>query len=178
MDINVLAYKPVIDKVLAKLKVKSGQKEDMTQECYIALLERQKHLEHGIEIGRGEAYATSICTSRIWDIWKKDNQSRTGHKVRPHLRFDSLSDPRAHRRASKVAAITQENTPQEDKMLAYLDDAILTLPFEVYQVIHQIFILGKTQVQAAESLGISERTVRTRSHRGVSQLRKYFEVEE
>ena len=74
MDINVLDYKPVIDKVLTKLKVKTGQKEDMTQECYIALLERSQHLENGVEIGQAEAYATSICTSRIWDIWKKENQ--------------------------------------------------------------------------------------------------------
>jgi RNA polymerase sigma factor (sigma-70 family) len=175
MDINILEYKPVIDNVLAKLKVKKSQREDMTQECYVALLEKQHHLEHGILLGRGEAYASSICSSRVRDVWRKENQTRPEHKEKHHLKFDSLSDPRVYRKAIKISI------PKEEELeltTAELESGILSLPFDEYRVVYEIYVQGKTQPQVAKDLGISERTVWDRNQRGIKLLKKYFEVED
>ena len=63
MDIDVLEYKSVIERVLSRLKIPADQREDLSQECYVALLEKKHHVQKGIDKGRGEAYAARICES-------------------------------------------------------------------------------------------------------------------
>lgn len=174
MEIDITKYDPVISGILSKLKVKKQDREDMTQECYVALLEKRKHLERGIELGTAASFAASICRSRITDIWRKNNQQQPGHKTKPDLRFDSLTDPRVHRKAIKIidpnADIGWEATSWE------LDDALFSLPFDEFRVLYEIFVESKTQDQVAQSLGITPRMVGTRQQKGIEGLKKYFGV--
>ena len=170
--IDVTKYKPVIDRVLAKLRVKPGQKEDMVQECYVALLEKIKHIEHGLETSRDEELATTICWSRVVDVWRKENQSHPNHKEKIEVRISSLSDPRIYQKAIKV--ISPEVGENREVTTWELEDALLKLPFEDYRVLHELYAEDKTLEATSTTLGLTVDQVRVRKDRGVKALRKYF----
>lgn len=168
---DILQFQPVIADVLRKLKVKRQQKDDFTQECYLALLEKKKHLEHGIEIGDGDNYAAVICRSKIKNIWRKEKDTKAdGERVR----LDSLSEPRIWRKAAKLGAkdlsLEKDITPQQ------LESGLLSLPFDEYRVIYEIFILGKEKGKVADDIGVDVKTIWNRTQRGIAGLQKYFEV--
>jgi RNA polymerase sigma factor (sigma-70 family) len=174
MEVDITTYQPVILDVLKKMKVPKNEREDMTQECYVALLEKHKHLKHGVEIGDGNNYAATICRSRIGDVLRRQTQAKKGrNNPKPH--FDSMSDPRTLRRVLKIGEPVIDDdpnaTPEE------MEKAILSLDFDEYMVIYELFVLGKTQDTVAKDLGISPRTVWTRSQKGIISLKKYFGVE-
>ncbi len=173
MDIDITKYAPIIADILLKLKVPKSEREDMTQECYVALLEKQKHLEHGIEVGDENNYAATICKSRMRNVRRKENQSQE-YKPHPEIHFDSLSDPRVYRKAAKIG-MPKEDDPEATS--SELDAAILTLPFDEYRVVYELFVSGKTHAQVAKELGIDPKTVWNRSQRGIKMLKEYFEVE-
>jgi RNA polymerase sigma factor (sigma-70 family) len=175
MEVDITKYAPVISKILTKLKVKKQDREDLTQECYLALLEKHKHLVRGIELGTENSFATSICRSRVTDIWRRDHQDRGQYKTKAGVRFDSLSDPRVYRKAAKVIEPIAELDSEIDS--GELEAAILSLPFDEFRVIYEVFVEGKTQASVAQELGISIRTVGTRQQKGISGLKKYFKVD-
>jgi len=162
--IDVLQYKPVIQQTLVKMKVPRNQREDMTQECYMALLQKIKPEDT-------EGYVAAICRSTVADVWKKENQTRASYVEKPNIHFDSLSDPRTAHKASKVMAPESTDVPDE-----VLYPAIDELPDEERNVIYRLFIEGKTQEQTGEELGLTRSVVRTRSQRGIDMLKKIFEV--
>lgn len=173
MEVDILKYDPVIKRVLSNLKVRQQDWDDMTQECYTALLEKQKHLEKGIELGEDKRYAYVICVSRIRDIRKLDSQYRPSHKTKPEIHFDSLSDPKVYHRAMKVGSPEEE---QPDATSEELEKAVLSLPFEEFRVIYELFVQNKTQEQVADDLGVNRRVVRLRMQSGIDLLKQYFEV--
>ena len=175
MDIDLLQYKPVIDNIMAKLKVRKNDREDITQECYLALIQKQEHLEHGIRIGNDKNYVATICRSAILDLRRSETQHKPGRDEKPEVHFDSLSDPRVYRKAAKVSI---PKKPDPEATTSELEEAMLSLPFDEYRVIYELFVEGKTQEQAAKDLGVSERTVRTRNQRGIQLMKEYFEVGE
>src|SRR5665213_1004875 len=142
MEIDVLKYAPVIARVLAKLKVSKNQREDMTQECYVALLEKQKHLVHGLERGEDDKFAASICWSRIQDVRRKVNQNQPGHKTQIKAHLDSMSDPRVYRKVAKIGIPAIDDDPEVTS--EEMEAAVLSLPFEEYRVIYELYVEGKT----------------------------------
>ena len=166
MDVTV--YKPIIKQVLSQLKVPRNQREDMEQECYVALLSRQKDLNHPDH----EARASVICRSRITDVRRKEGQFQTRYKSNPNIKFESLSDPRIMRLALEVEQ-TENTEIQDDKVW----EAIDTLPEEYRETIHDVYVDGKTMKQVSKKLGISVEAVRWKRGRGVLLLKKYFEEE-
>ncbi len=175
MEVDIIKYAPVISGVLTKMKVKKEDREDLTQECYLALLEKHKHLIRGIELGTENSFATSICRSRITDVWRRDHQNRGQYKTKVGVRFDSLSDPRVYHKAAKVIAPVAGT--DEDAASGELENAILSLGFDEFRVIYEVFVEGKTQPTVAQELGISVRTVATRQKKGIEGLKKYFGVD-
>lgn len=175
MEIDFTQYEPIIKSVLVHTKVPKNQREDMSQECYVALLEKRKHLEHGIELDQERPYVASICRSRIMDVKRREGQQRGAYKTNPKLKFDSLTDPRTYWKASKIGIPVIDEDPNASP--EQMEAAILSLPFDDYRVIYELFVQGKTQEKVATELGISPRTVWTRSQRGIQGLKKYFGVE-
>ena len=116
---EILKYEKVIQSVLSKLKVDKSQRQDMTQECYIALLEKQEQLT-AVNEGEDEAYAQRLCRNKVIDIWRRQQRE---------VRTDSLSNPRTQHKALKVG-IPEEGITEEQ-----LQQAIRTLPWDEYNVI-------------------------------------------
>ena len=168
--IDITEYKPVILKVLAKLKVRKDRREDMLQECYLALVEKKDQLADP-SIKSPSAYVARVCRNRVVDIWWKENQADRDHEL-PSIRFDSLSDPKTAHKASKIGLPSPDRATDEE-----LQDAILSLPLDQYRVIYNIFFEGKSQEQTAEDLGLTRKRVRSIMERGVRNLKAYFEVE-
>ena len=164
MDIDVTKYEPVITATLANMKIPKSQRDDMAQECYVALLEKQKHLGGEDDL----ACAATICRSRIRNVWEKaKNQVKT----------DSMSLPRVYHKAEKVAAV-EPNLDELDVTTAELNDAVKTLDPEEAEVIKKLFVEGKTLKQAREELGVRKSTMLERRSRALAKLRTYFEVKE
>ena len=176
MEVDITKYAPVISGVLTKLKVKKQDREDLTQECYLALLEKRRHLERGIELGTENSFAASICRSKITDVWRREHQERGQYKTKAGVHFDSLSDPRVYRRAAKIGIPEIDDDPEVEP--ERMEAAVLSLPFEEFRVIYELFVEGKGQDKVASELGISPRTVRNRKTKGILGLKKYFGVED
>ena len=166
---DVLKYKPVIKKVLAELKVPHNQREDMSQECYIALIEKSAHLQKGIELGEENKYAAQICRSRVINLWRRNQHPyKTEDNLGPRL--VSLSIPQIRNQAERIAVQTPDVTDEQ------LQEAILSLPFDEYRVVYSVYVDGKSQRETSNDFGISRRQVANLLERGVQNLKKYFEV--
>jgi RNA polymerase sigma factor (sigma-70 family) len=170
---DLFRYDPIIRSTLAQLKVPANQREDMTQECYLVLLEHEDGLKAGLEKERSTdiAYAEKLCKGRIWNVWNKEHQQRASHKTKPNVRFDSLSDPKVFYHAKKVAAFAPEGISR-----AQLWDAIQALPPEEYEVIYRTVVEDKGRKETAQELGISVDKLDGIRKRAVRILKKHFEV--
>jgi RNA polymerase sigma factor (sigma-70 family) len=156
---DVLKFKPVIENVMTVMKVKKHQREDVSQECYIALLQAS----WPEDVRSENSFAAAICRAQVVDIYRA--QGRT-------IPADSLDDPRNYSKAVKIE-IPDGNSVTEHQ----LNEAVCDLPYEDYQVIHDIFYEGHTEEKTADDLGLTRNAVRHRKNRGIQQLKKHFEVE-
>lgn len=155
MDIQ--QYKPVIDDILRKLKVSKDNKEDMSQECYLELLQNEEQL--------GEArdplnYAATLCRNHILELWRNQN--------RHCLPAESLDDPKIHRKASKISS----ELPKLDEEL--MREAMKTLPDEEVEVVDRLYVEGYSRSEVSAVLGIHTSTVDRRAKSGVEKLKQYF----
>jgi RNA polymerase sigma factor (sigma-70 family) len=166
MDVTV--YKPIIKRVLAKQLVPRYQREDMAQECYVALLEKQNYLKGDYD----EAGATVICQTRIADVRRKDTQQRVGQKSPLNVKLFSLSDAKVMHQAMLVASKELEDRAEDQ-----VYKAIATLSGDEKLVAESLYIQGRTREQTATDMGISESAVRRRRDQVIKKLKKYFETE-
>ena len=155
--IDVTKYEPAIKKLMDLSRVRPAQREDMLQECYLALLEKLETED--------EEQAILISSRRISEL-----RSRESRRAKI-ARTESLSDPRTAHKAAKVQMRLGAEIPEEK-----VDDAVRSLPYDIYQVIYSLFVEGRTQEQTAADLKLSRKMVRTRSEQGIKMLKKIFEV--
>jgi RNA polymerase sigma factor (sigma-70 family) len=156
-------YQPVIDKVLAnERKIRRDTKEDLAQECYIDLLERQSELGGSDDIEK----ATMICRTVV----QKFRRSRKRGDEKDMIKMVSADIPNIARQLAKIGV--PENQDVDD-----LHEAIETLEPGVRQVIRSMFVTGYTRKETAEVLGLSDKAVRWRMKKGIEALKKYFEAE-
>ena len=155
---DVTKYNGVIDDVIAQIKVKRPQREDMKQECYIALIEAEEKI---LASGEDPSYIATICRNKIMDVYRSE-----GRKIKT----ESLDEPRHMAKATKIEGVTGSGVTDEQ-----LDLAIQELDNEGYQVICLIYIEGKTEQQTAEVLGLTKGVVNRRKQNAILDLKKYFE---
>ena len=159
MDVvDVLKFKSVIDDLLLKFRVPKPQQDDLTQECYLVLLEQDWTPKND-----NGAYARIVCRNRLIDLFRKQGAG---------IKADSLDDPRNFAKAAKISQ-PEGSTVTEHQ----LNEAVCDLPYEDYQVIHEIYFEGHTEEQAADELGITLPAVKYRKRRSIKQLKTHFEVE-
>ena len=168
-EFDLTEFEFVVKRVVAAFHVPQNTREDLKQECYLALLEKKKHWE-GLTLQEATPRAVMICRSAITDVLKKQNQRRTSYKEKPNIRFSSMSDPKILRKAMEVVHIKKEVTDEE------LYWAILCLPEDERKIIYHLAIEEKSQEQVAEETGVSRDTVRTLMKNGIANLKKHFEV--
>ena len=154
---DVLKYKPVIEKVLRRFKVRKMDEEDMRQECYLALLERQRKLEISAD---DDGLAELICSGRLVDIRRKNNRE---------VKTDSLDDPRYHGKSLKVPIPLL--AVSDEKLMAGIE----SLPYEQYQVVYYMYIEGFTYAKTQKEVNRSVQQVRTIESRAIANLKTYFE---
>jgi RNA polymerase sigma factor (sigma-70 family) len=146
-----------------KLHVNSHEKEDITQECYVALLEKQSHLEKGIELGDDLNYAATICRSKILDIFREQKTDIKTYSLFSHGNYN---------KASQISELMTDSITEEQ-----LQDAILDLPDRTREAVWEQFIKGNPRKTVAVTLGVSESTVQRECQKGIKMLKKKFEVE-
>jgi RNA polymerase sigma factor (sigma-70 family) len=166
MTIDVTKYQPVISGVLAKLRTMRNQKDDLAQECYVALLERQSELGGADDLEK----AATICRAAVKAVRAAQNPPDV--KKSNRIKFVSADNPNIARQVAKIAIPDAGEISESE-----LYDAIETLDYPVRDVIRALFIGGFTRQRAAAVLGITEDAVRWRKKLGVEALRKYFEVD-
>ena len=158
---DVTQYESIIKTALSKKRVRRDQREDMSQECYVALLEREDELYPEL--------AGKICRTRIETILREQEQKRT--KKENKIRFVSADLPSVSRLLSKIAA-EQEGPVSETELYKAVD----SLEESLRKVIQTVYVDGLTQPAAAEKLGIPLRTLQRRISRGIIELKLKFEV--
>jgi RNA polymerase sigma factor (sigma-70 family) len=163
--IDVLKFKLVIKDVLSKTKTPPSKAEDMTQECYLALIEKQDLIEAA---RNPEGYAAQVCRNRVYEVWRKETDSRSDDPT--NLRFSSLSDLGVYHKVLKIACPEKQVTDEE------LYRAISKLPLDEYRAIYGIFVEGKTRQALAEELGFGITKLGNQVKRGIDKLKKHFEV--
>lgn len=158
---DVTQYDSIIKTALRKKRVRKDQREDMSQECYVALLERESELTPEL--------AGKICRTRIKAIIREQEQGRT--KKENKVRFVSADLPSVSRLLSKIEA-DQDGQVSESE----LHEAIESLEGLTRLIIKAVYISGFTQPVAAEKLGIPLRTLQRKISRGIMDLRLKLEV--
>lgn len=164
-EFDVLKFKPVIKTVLSKTKTPPSKAEDLTQECYLALIEKQELIK---KAKHPEGLAATICRHRIYDLWRKETDSRGGDPT--DLWFASLSDPKVYQKVIKIAC------PSKDVSDVELYEAISNLPLDESRAVYGIFVEGKTRQDLAKELGFGVVKLGNQLERGIAKLKKYFEV--
>lgn len=156
--IDVMKYTGVINDVISQIKVKGPQREDMKQECYVALIEAEIKI---LASGEDPSYIATICRNKIMDVYRAD-----GRKIKT----ESLDEPRHMSKATKIEGVTGSGVTDEQ-----LNLALQGLDNEAYKVICLIYIEGKTEQQAGETLGLTKGVVNRRKQNAIRDLKKYFE---
>ena len=164
---DITKYQPVITETLKKLGVPKSQREDLTQECYVALLKKQEQLEFGEKNGEDLTQASVICWGAIQDT-RKVNSHDT---VRKKSQTDSLSDPRTKHKAETITDLFSVGDLDRSLML---EEALLSLPPDEYKVVYGVFFQGWTLDKAAEITGLTRDQVWRRKQQGIQKLREYF----
>jgi len=146
-------YEPVIKEALSQFRTIGNKREDLIQDCWVALLQNP------------DKDPLTTCRRTIMRGLKPPER---GHRQDPKIY--SLSDPKIYARA--VKGTLQNNVEKK------LQDAVLELPEEEYKVLWNLFLEGRTQKETADKLGLTRRQVRIRKDRGINMLKSYFEVME
>lgn len=160
---DITQYESTIKMALSKKRVKKDQREDMSQECYVALLEREDELTPEI--------AGKICRARIEAVLREQEQRDT--KKEKRIRFVSADLPSFSRILSKIST-DQDGQISESELYQAVDD----LDPGYRESILAVYVDGLTQKAAAERLGITLWTLRWRINRGIMNLRLKFEVKD
>jgi RNA polymerase sigma factor (sigma-70 family) len=157
---DITKYEKIIKEVLKELRVRSHQKEDFSQECYVALVENLDKLD-SIYPDEQIKLAATICRRCIMNKYRKEGKE---------VQTDSLSLPRVNNKASKISipdfGITEDQ----------LQDAVRLLPYDDYKIVHSLYVEGKTIAETAKDYEITIDAVRYRAKRGIMSLKKFFEV--
>lgn len=122
--------------------------EDIAQECFVALAQSAVPPQANLP---GWLYRVAV------------------NKARDHVRSDS----RRRRRETSY----QQSRPDTDEIHwgdieAFVDEAIAGLPDELREPLVAHFVLGQTQIEIAERIGVSRQTITHRIGQGVERVRK------
>ncbi len=158
---DVTQYDSVIKTALKKKRVRRDQLEDMSQECYVALLEREKELNPEL--------AGKICRTRIETVLREQEQRQTKNENK--IRFVSADHPYVIKLLEMLPEVKDEPISETE-----LYAAINTLELLDAAAIRAVYLTGLTQKAASEKLGIPLRTLQRRINRGIMVLRRKFEV--
>lgn len=157
---DVTQYQSVIEETVSRFRFLRKEREDMVQECYIALLENQSLIEAAED---PEKQVVSLCKKRLGQL---------GREAGKEVRTESLDTPAHTLKFADPGLTGLLGSGITEEML---QEAILSLPFEQYRVIYARYVDGTTQVKLAQDLGLNRKTIQRLEAKGIKGLKIYFE---
>lgn len=155
---DILKYQGVVEDILKKLRVPIEHREDMSQTCYLELLEKQHLLETS---DNPMSYAAVLCRNRVLDEWQSEKLK---------IPAESLDDPKTHHKAVKIPAVYVKFDEE------LIREAMKTLSEEESDVVTRLYVEGCHRAEVAAALGVHTSTVDRRMRSGVAKLKSYFGV--
>lgn len=159
MIIDVTKYEKTINELLSKFKIPRQDRDDAKQECFLHLMLNTDAL---LSAQNDRAFAEVLCKNRILDIMRGNKRG---------IKTESLDDPRSRQHAEKISGLLGLGITDEQ-----LQEAVVKIPeYDQYQVIHSVYIEGKTEEQTAKDLKMTRRQVQHRKEKGIAAVKKYFQ---
>jgi DNA-directed RNA polymerase specialized sigma24 family protein len=124
------------------MRIRKAEWDDLKQDCYVALLENQRHLDK-------ENAAHQICRTAVRKRWREKQ-----------LKTLSLSDPWVAKEAAKLNAVNPEKTKRSE--VESLIACCLPEAGNLRTIATLIYLEGRGVPTTAYLLGISRRTVQYR----------------
>ena len=146
----VQRYSALVFSVASRVTRNSTTAEDVAQDCFLRLA-RQAASIHGSL----PAWLHRVALNRSLDI----NRNEAARK-----RHESIS--------SKPS--DPDYDPTWDQIAPHVDAALSKLPDDLREPLVQHFLLGRTQTQVAQNLGIDQATVSRRVQSGIESLRGHL----
>lgn len=187
MDI-VSLWQPVIRLAVRQTarNLRSTEREDLEQECFLALLEKQEVVSEVFSRSpkEGEKFAYKLCRDKIVDIFRAARHLTDCMPFNVEMPPDNGGHDTARTPDSvlekSIAEYNQRRSPLERTFGVTeeaLDKAVDLLPSEESQVIREFFFHGSTERQIAAASGHSEWWVRQTKKRAVAHLRGLLDGE-
>jgi RNA polymerase sigma factor (sigma-70 family) len=159
MTIDVTKYEKTINELLSKFKIPRQDRDDAKQECFLHLMLNTDALSSA---QNDRDFAEVLCKNRILDIMRGNKRG---------IKTESLDDPRSRQHAEKISGLLDLGITDEQ-----LQEAVIKIPkYDQYQVIHSVYIEGKTEEQTAKDLKMTRRQVSFRKEKGIAAVKKYFQ---
>ncbi len=152
----VKRYSGMVYSSCRRMLQNSSEAEDVTQECFIALMQTRDTLR--LSLG---AWLHTIAVRRSIDHIRKSSRRR-------------------HREHGYSETVSEEILPSDaviKEVLVKVDEAIEMLPESLREAIVARFLEGRQHTEVAHSLGVAESTVRHRVNQAVEQVREHLKKE-
>lgn len=164
MIIDVTKYEKTINELLSRFKIPRQDRDDAKQECFLHLMLNTGALlsAQNDPAQNDRAFAEVLCKNRILDIMRGNKRV---------IKTESLDDPRSRQHAEKISGLLDLGITDEQ-----LQEAVVKIPeYDQYQVIHSVYIEGKTEERTAKDLKMTRRQVQHRKEKGIAAVKKYFQ---
>lgn len=141
--------------------VPSDHKDDLKQECFLAILEKQPAIDNITPQGpeHVKRYVIQICRNRIVDSLRKDGK----HEDCVSLETGPFCPE--HPVAKEDFGVSELE----------LDEAVNTLPAHEQYLIRSIYFRNMTEKEVGVTLGKSQQWVNVEKQRAIGKLREILE---
>ncbi len=176
--------------VLGNVRVQPGERSMLVHDLYADLCERliralmdtkrqfwEENFQHCLQFERKHVYQAFMTREGRWH-----NQHEAGAPTRrvPRKQIESLDQPVLHANGEMWELDIEDEQAQQALLSVEQNDLallILHLPEKLKPIIWLIFWEGRTEKDAAQVLGITDRTVRNRLREALKVLRDLLESE-
>jgi RNA polymerase sigma factor (sigma-70 family) len=142
-------YSSMVYSVACRVTGNMAAAEDITQDCFLTLARQAAAIR-----GSLPAWLHRVALNRSLEIIRNDTTRQ--------------------RREAKVSASKPAGEATWREMMPVVDAALAELPQELREPLVQRFLLGRSQVQIAEALGVNQATVSRRIAEGIERLRGHL----
>jgi RNA polymerase sigma factor (sigma-70 family) len=146
----VQRYSALVFSVATRVTRNSTTAEDVAQDCFLRLSRQAATIR-----GSLPAWLHRVALNRSLDV-NRNEVARKRHEAISSKSFDPDFDP------------------TWDEIAPHVDAALAKLPDDLRESLVQHFLLGRTQTQVAQNLGIDQATVSRRVKTGIDLLRGHL----
>ena len=177
--------------VLNSIHLGPGERNILAHDLYADLCERvihalvdikrlfwEENFQHCLQFERKHVYQAFMTREGRW--YQQQGDGTVTRRI-PRVLIDSLDQPVMHADGELREPEIEDERAQQALLSVEQSDLpllILQLPEKLRSVIWLIFWEGRTEKDAAQILGITDRTIRNRLREALKSLRDIFDSEE